>query len=86
MALKQYLLLALESGTVYPVTLKSGNPLNFSNQKSKIGFLKTALANFGDLTSNELAMCKLRTKRLIIFYDFFLISIRLRGRSTSHGM
>ena len=77
-------LLALESGTVYPVTLKSGNPLNFSNQKSKIGFLKTALANFGDLTSNELAMCKLRTKRLIIFYDFFLISIRLRGRSTSH--
>ena len=40
MALKQHLLLALEAGTVYPVTLKSVNPLSFSSQKSKIAFLK----------------------------------------------
>ena len=46
MALKQNLLLALESGTVYPVTSKSANPLSFLSEKSKIGFLKTTLANF----------------------------------------
>ena len=58
MALKQHLLLALEARTVYPVTLKRVNPLSFSSQKSKIAFLKTALANFVKLTSNESAMCK----------------------------
>ena len=62
MALKQHLLLALESETVYSVTLKSANSLSFSSQKSKIGFLETALANFVKLTSNELATCKLPIK------------------------
>ena len=65
MALKQHLLLALESGAVYSVTVKSVNPSSFSNQKLTIRFLKTALANFVNLTSNESATCKLRTKCLI---------------------
>ena len=59
MALKKHLLLALESGTVNPVTLKSVNLLSFSSQKSKIGFLKIALANFVKFTFNESATCKL---------------------------
>ena len=63
MALKQRLLLALEPGTVYPVTLKSVNPLSFSNQKSKIGFLKTATT------------CKLRTECLIFYYDLSLLDL-----------
>ena len=33
MALKQHPLLALESGTVYPVTLSKVNPLSFSSQR-----------------------------------------------------
>ena len=70
-ALKQHHLLAIESGTVYPVTLKSVNPLSFSSQKSKAGSLKTALANFLNHSSNESATCKLRTNCLVI-YDFFL--------------
>ena len=72
MVLKQHLLIALESGTVDPLTLKNVNPLSFSSQKSKTGFLKAALANFVNLTSNESATCKLRTKCLIIYYNFFL--------------
>ena len=40
--------------------------------RSKTGFLKTALANFVTLTSIESATCKLRTKCLIIYYNFFL--------------
>ena len=67
MALKQHLLLVLESGTVYPVTLKSVNPLSFSSQKLKIGFLKTALANFVRLTSNESATCKLPIKCVFLW-------------------
>ena len=63
MALKQRLLLALEPGTVYPVTLKSVNTLSFSSQKSKIGFLKTATT------------CKLRTKCLIFYYDLSLLDL-----------
>ena len=62
MALKQNLLLTLESGTVYPVTLSNVNPLSLSNQRSKIGFLKTALANCVKLTSNESATCKFPIK------------------------
>ena len=62
--------LALESGTVYLVTLKSVNPLSFSSQKSKIGFLKSALANFANLTSSKSVTCKLQTKCLITCYDF----------------
>ena len=68
MTLKQYLFFALESGTVYPVTLNNVNPLRFSSQRSKIGFLKTALANFVKLTSNESATCKLPI--IYIFYDY----------------
>ena len=78
-------MLALESGKFYPVTLKSVNPLNFSSQKSKIDFLKTALTNFKNPTSNESGTCKLQTKRLINYYDSFLMMIRFRDRSTSHA-
>ena len=67
MALKQHLLLALESGTVYPVTLSNVNPLSFSSQRSKIGFLKTALANFAKHTSNELAACKFPIKFVFLW-------------------
>ena len=42
--------------------LKQRKPLSFSSQRSKIGFLRTALANFVKLTSNESAMCKLLIK------------------------
>ena len=45
MALKQHLLLTLESETIYPVTLSNVNPLSFSSKRSKIGFLKTVLSN-----------------------------------------
>ena len=76
MALKQHLLLALESETVYPVTLSNVNPLSFSSQRSKIGFLKTALANFAKLTSNESATCKFPIK-----YVFFM-TVRFRSGST----
>ena len=53
--MKQPLLLALESGTVYPDTLKSVNTLSFSSQNSKIRFFKTVLANFVKFTTNESA-------------------------------
>ena len=76
MALKQHLLLALESRTVYLVTLSNVNPLSFSSQRSKIGFLKTALANFAKLTSNESATCKFPIK-----YVFFM-TVRFRSGST----
>ena len=58
MALKQHLLMVLESETFYPVTLKSVNPLSFSSQRSKIGFLKNALANFVKHTPNKWTTCK----------------------------
>ena len=77
MALSQHLLLVLACGTVYPVTLKSVNSLSFSNQKSKIGFLKTALANFVKLTCNESAKCKFPIKRCIF------MTFRFRGGSLS---
>ena len=77
MALKQHLLLALESGTVYPVTLSNVNLLSFSSQRSKIGFLKTALANFEKLTSNESTTCKFPIK-----YVFFM-TVRFRSGFTS---
>ena len=77
MALRQHLLLALESGKVYPVTLKNVNPLGFSSLRSKIGLLKTALANFVKRTSNESATCKLPFK--FVFY----MTIRFRGGYTS---
>ena len=54
------------SGAVYPVTLSSVNPLSFSSQRSKIGFLKTALANFVKLTSNESATCKFPIKYVFL--------------------
>ena len=63
MTLRQHLLLALESRSVYPIPLKSVNPLSYTSQKSKIGFLETALANFVNLTSNESATYKLQTKQ-----------------------
>ena len=75
MALKQHLLLALQSGTVYPMNLKSVNPLSFPSQRSKIGFLKTALANSVKLISNELATCILLTKL------YFFMTIRFRSGS-----
>ena len=77
MALRQHLLLALESGKVYPVTLKNINPLGFSSLRSKIGLLKTALSNFVKRTSNESATCKLPFK--FVFY----MTIRFRGGYTS---
>ena len=54
------------------------NPLSFSSQRSKIGFLKTALANFVKLTSSESATC-----RLLIEYVFFMTTT-FRSGSTSH--
>ena len=78
MKLKQNLLLALESGTVYPVTLSNVNPLSFSSQRSKIGFLKTSPAYFAKLTSNESAKFKLPIK-----YVFFM-TVRFRNGSTYH--
>ena len=63
--MKQYLLLAVESRAVYPVTLKRVNSLSFSSQKSKIGFLKTALGNF--VKRNESATCKLPIKCAIVW-------------------
>ena len=59
-ALKLHLLLLLDSGKVYPVTLKSANPMSFSSQRSKIEFLKTVFANFVKLTSIELVYVFLR--------------------------
>ena len=78
MASKQHLFLALESVTVYPVTLNNVNPLSFSSQRSKIGFLKTALANFVKLTSNESATCKFPIK-----YVFFMTVIFRSGSTCS---
>ena len=75
MALKQYLFLALESGTACQVTLKTINPLSFSSQKSEIRFLKIAFANFENLTSNESATCELLTKCLIIVIVIFIINL-----------
>ena len=66
MALKQHLLLALESGTVCPVTLKIVNPLSFSSQKSKIGFLKTAL------TSNDYMQIVKKCLIIITIYVPFI--------------
>ena len=51
-----------------PSDLINVNPLSFSSQKSKIGSLKTALANFAKLTSNESATCKFPIK--CFFYDW----------------
>ena len=51
-----------------PNDLSNVNPLSFSNQRSKIGSLKTALANFSKLTSNESATCKFPIK-FVFFYD-----------------
>ena len=48
-----HLLLVLKFGTVYLVALKSVNPLNFSSQKSKRGFLKAAIVNFVKLASTK---------------------------------
>ena len=59
-----------------PRDLSNINPLNFSSQRSKIGFLKTALANFAKLTSNESATCKFPIK-----YVFFM-TVRFRSAST----
>ena len=53
------------------------NPLSFSSQRSKIGFLKTALSNFVKLISSESATC-----RLLIEYVFFM-TIAFRSGSTS---
>ena len=55
MALKQHLLVVLESGTVKPVTLSNLNPMSFSSQRSNIGFLKTAFGNSAKNSSNESA-------------------------------
>ena len=44
------------------VTLNNVIYLSFSSQRSKIGFLKTALARFIQFTSNELATCKMLIK------------------------
>ena len=48
-----------------PSDLKKVNP--FSNQKSKIGFLKTALVNFVKLTYNESATWKLPVKCVFLW-------------------
>ena len=47
--------------------LSKVNPLSFSSRRSQIGFLKTALANFAKLTSNESTTCKFPIK--CFFYD-----------------
>ena len=41
---------------------KQCKSLSFSSQRSKIGFLKVALANFAKLTSNESATCQFPIK------------------------
>ena len=66
MALKHHILLVVESGTVYPVTLSNVNPLSFSSQRSKIGFVKTVLANAAKRTSNESATCKFSMKYVFL--------------------
>ena len=71
MALKQHLLFALDSGAVYPVTLSNVNPLSYLSQRSKIGFLKTALANFAKLTSNGSTTCKIPINIYIYIYIYF---------------
>ena len=49
---------------------------NSCNNGSKIGFLKTSLANFVKLTSNELVTnCQIK-------YVFFIVTIRFRSGST----
>ena len=59
-----------------PVTLSNLNPLSFSSERSKNGFLKTVLANFAKLTSNETATCKFPIKFV------FVITVRFRSAST----
>ena len=54
------------------------NLLSFSSQRSKIGFLKIALANFVRLTSNESATCKFPIK----YVFFFFMTVRFRKEST----
>ena len=44
----------LESGTVFLLTLKSVNPLNFLSEKSQNIFLEAGLANFLKPTSHVL--------------------------------
>ena len=67
MTLKQYIFFALESGAVYPVTFNNVNHLRFSSQRSKIWFLKSVLANFVKLTSNESVTCKLPIKYIFLW-------------------
>ena len=45
-----------------PSDIKQCKSLSFSSQRSKIGFLKVALANFAKLTSNESATCQFPIK------------------------
>ena len=54
-----------------PSDLKESKSLEIFKSKIKNWIPKNCLANFVNLTSNELAACKLRTKSLIIHYDFF---------------
>ena len=61
-----------------PNDLSNVNPLSFPNQRSKIGSLKTAIANFSKLTSNESATCKFPIK------FFFFMIVRFRRVSTCH--
>ena len=75
MELRQHLPLMVGSVTVLPVTLNI-NPLSFSSQRSKTGFLKTAFSNFVKLTTNESATCKFPIKCV------FFMTVRFRSGST----
>ena len=66
------------------LTLDSVNPLSILSQKWKIGFLKTVLPKFVNLTSNESDTFKLWINCLVIIIIIFLTSITFRDGSSSH--
>ena len=49
-----------------PSDLSNVNPLSFSSQRSKIGFLKISLANFAKLSFNESVTCKFPIKYVFL--------------------
>ena len=66
------------------LTLESVNPLSILSQKSKIGFLKTVLSKFVNLTSNASDTFKLRINCLVIIIIILLTNIAFIDRSSSH--
>ena len=66
------------------LTLESVNPLSILSQKSKIGFLKTVLSKFVNLTSNASDTFTLRINCLVIIIIILLTNIAFIDRSSSH--